>query len=234
MVEAPLKTEDKSDSSQLVRLTAADGHIFSAYVAKPNSPPKAAIVVCQDAYGVGDYIKSVCRHYAGLGYVAIAPFFYDRQQRDALFDHSLNGRQAAGGLRKGLSWEQVVTDAEAAMAAVADAGKIGVLGFCVGGSMAWRCANRLPFHAASCYYGKDIVDWLDEPPHCPTELHFGEQDHLIPIADIETVRVRCSGMDFFTYEAGHGFDGVGKGYSESASLTARQRTLAFFDRHLAS
>ena len=213
-----------------ISITAADGHVFSAYLVEPAVKPNGALVICQDAYGVGDYIKSVCDHYGLLGYKVIAPCFYDRQQKGAVFDHSLDGRTAAGKLRKGLDWDLVLADAAAAIATVADAGKTGVLGFCVGGSMAWHCAHRLPFHAASCYYGKDIVDWLDRPPACPTELHYGMNDHLIPAHDLETVRLACSRMDFHAYDAGHGFDGAG---NASDAASSRARTAAFFAKNLA-
>ena len=225
---------EQTPSGKTITMTAEDGHSLSAYLVEPAMDPKGALVVCQDAYGVGDYIRSVCDHYGRLGYKAIAPAFYDRQQEDAVFDHSLTGRKAAGDLRKALDWDLMLLDATAAMARVADAGKTGVLGFCVGGSMAWYCAHRLPFHAASCYYGKDIVDWLEQPPTCPTELHYGKKDHLIALEDIETVRRSCSKMDFYTYDAGHGFDGAGSGRDESSSLAARARTAAFFAKHLAS
>ena len=224
--------QDTKSASGMIKLTASDGHVLSAWLATPNGPAKGAVIICQDAYGVGDYIRSVCDYYAALGYKTIAPLFYDRQKRDALFDHSAEGRKAAGALRKGLSWDQVAIDAAAAYGAIADAGKVGILGFCVGGSMAWHCARSMPVQAASCYYGKDIIDWLDDPPSCPTEMHFGEKDHLIPIADVLTMKRACSHMDFYTYDAGHGFDGVGKGFSEDASRLARQRTAAFFARHL--
>ena len=220
--------------AQDITITAADGHKLSAYLAKPAMKSKGGIIVCQDAYGVGDYIKSVCDHYGRLGYQTIAPRFYDRQQEHAVFDHSAQGRAASGALRKALDWDLMVTDAAAAMASIADAGKTGILGFCVGGSMAWYCAHRLPLHAASGYYGKDIVDWLKDKPSCPTELHYGEKDHLIQSRDIETVGRACAEMDFYTYDAGHGFDGAGKGRDETSSLRARERTAAFFAKHLAA
>ncbi len=225
---------EQTPSGTTITMTAEDGRVLSAYLVEPAMEPIGAVVICQDAYGVGDYIKSVCDHYGRLGYKTIAPAFYDRQQKDAVFDHSMTGRKAAGDLRKALEWDLMVLDAKAAMARVADAGKTGILGFCVGGSMAWYCAHRLPFHAASCYYGKDIVDWLEQPPLCPTELHYGLRDHLIAVEDIETVRLSCTKMDFYTYDAGHGFDGVGSGRDETSSLAARARTAAFFAKHLTS
>ena len=218
--------------SRDITIVASDGHKLSAYLAKPTGNAKGGIIVCQDAYGVGDYIKSVCDHYGRLGYQAIAPCFYDRQQTEAVFDHSEKGRSTAGALRKALDWDLVVTDAAAAMTAISGVGKTGILGFCVGGSMAWYCAHRLPLHGASCYYGKDIVDWLQDPPSCPTELHYGEKDHLIPAHEIDTVRRSCSQTDFYTYDAGHGFDGVGNGRDEPSSRLARERTALFFAKHL--
>lgn len=219
-------------SQSVISITASDGHVLDTYLIEPDTKPVAGLIVCQDAFGVGDYIKDVCVHYARLGYKVAAPSLYDRQQKGAILDHSPAGLESARALRKGLLWDQVVLDVAAAMTAVSDAGRTGILGFCVGGSMAWYCASRLRIDAASCYYGKDIVGWLDRPPACPTELHFGTFDHLIPQTDVDVIRAAQLQVALYTYEAGHGFDGRGRGHDDVAANAARDRTKAFFEMHL--
>jgi len=216
----------------MIEIVAADGHIFSAYVARPRADVRGAIVVIQDAYGVGAYIRSVCDSYADAGYVTIAPSLYDRQQRGAVFSHSEDDKKISHRLRIGLAWSTVLMDVAAAHQQVACVGRVGVLGFCVGGSVSWLAAATQSFAAAAAYYGTDIVDLLDKRPACPIILHFGERDHLISPADVERIRAAYPETPLYRYNAGHGFDGVGAGADPGAAQVARERTLAFFRRYI--
>jgi carboxymethylenebutenolidase len=215
-----------------LQLAAGDGHLVDAYLARPSGAARGGLVVIQDAYGLGDYIRGVCDSYAADGYAAIAPALYDRQKRQAVFAHGGAAQDEARQLRAGLQWDGVVADIDAARAQVAPYGKVGIVGFCVGGSAAWIAAARLPFAAASAYYGRDIVDFLDEPPHCPAILHFGDRDRLIPLADVERVRARHPTIPAYVYPTGHGFDGPGKSHDAASAATARARSLALFRQHL--
>jgi carboxymethylenebutenolidase len=215
-----------------IQLTAADGHVLDAYMAVPNEIPRGALVVIQDAFGLGHYIRSVCDAYCADGYITVAPALYDRQQRGAVFDHSPESHKAAARCRAALNWDHVLADVEATIARVSATGAVGILGFCVGGSVAWLTAASLPVAAAACYYGKDIVDWLDRRPRCPAILHFGDSDHLISLSDIETIRRACPNLPTYLYPAGHGFDGVGKGHHAASAALARNRTLEFFRTHI--
>ena len=211
-----------------VRLSAADGHVCNAFLERPQQAPRGALVVIQSAYGVNDYLKRVCRYYADQGYVSIAPALYDRQRRDAVFEHNPEGSAAAQVLRAGLDWDQVMDDVEAARAHVASAGKVGIVGYCVGGSVAWIAAQRLSFAAASSYYGKDVVDFPEPAPACPTILHFGDKDRLIPLSDVETIRRLRPECPAYVYDAGHGFDGN----NPAAAEVGRVRTMELFRKHI--
>jgi len=211
-----------------IQLTVADGHLLDAYVAAPGRTPRGALVVIQDAFGIGHYIRSVRDAHSADGYVTIAPALYDRKQRGAVFDHSPESHKAAARCRAALSWDHVLADVEASIGQVSSAGAVGILGFCVGGSVAWLAAASLPVKAAACYYGKDIVDWLDRPPCCPAILHFGDSDHLVSLGDIERVKRAYPNLPTYLYPAGHGFDGVGKGHHAASAALARSRTLEFF------
>ena len=215
-----------------IELAAADNHVFDAYMAAPSGAPRGALVVIQDAFGIGSYIRSVCDSYSADGYITVAPALYDRQQRGAVFDHSPESHKVAARCRAALNWEHVLADVNAAIAHVSAAGPVGILGFCVGGSVAWLTAASLPVAAAACYYGKDIVDWLDRRPRCPAILHFGDSDHLISLKDIETIGRAHPNLPTYVYPAGHGFDGVGKGHHAASAVLARSRTLAFFRSHI--
>ncbi len=212
----------------MIDIVAEDGHRLAAYLATPADPPRGGLVVIQTAFGIDDYLRSVCDSYAVDGYTAIAPALYDRKQRHAVFAHDAQGGSAAQKLRNGLIWQDVLRDVEAARRRLAGAGKVGVIGFCVGGSIGWLAAQALPFVAASCYYGKDIVDFLDRAPKCPTILHFGDRDPLIPPIDVKKIGAAFPEVPNFVYHAGHGFDAN----CPEAAQAARTRTLRLLRQYI--
>jgi len=216
-----------------VTLTAADGHVFDAYLASPQENARGALVIIQETFGVTEYVRSVCDRFAAQAYAAIAPAIYDRQKRGAnLTESDPESLAEARRLRKGLIWKDVLADVGAAIERVRGAGRVGVVGYCVGGSIAWLAAASLPVAAASAYYGRDIVNFLDQLPKCPVELHFGDRDHLIPPADVERIRAAFPGMPAYVYPAGHGFDGAGARHHAECAKLARERTLAFIRAHV--
>ncbi len=217
-----------------IDLEASDGHLLGAYVAHPGAKVRGNLVVVQEAFGVTAYIRSVCDAYARDGYVSIAPALYDRQRRNAVFDDiSLPAALEAGRrLRAGLEWPEVLLDVRAAIDAVkSPERRVGIVGFCVGGSVAWLAALSLPVAAASCYYGRDVVDFL-QPPKCPVQLHFGERDPIIPLGDVERIRAALPDIPAWLYPAGHGFDGPGERHHAASAQLARERTLELFRLHV--
>jgi carboxymethylenebutenolidase len=111
--------------------------------------------------------------------------------------------------------------------------KIGVVGYCLGGTLAWLSAARLPIHAAVGYYGGRIAQYLGERPKVPVMLHFGEQDQHIPQSEIDAIAKAYPEVSIYTYPAGHGFNRDGSaGYSASCATRARARTLEFLREHL--
>ena len=131
--------------------------------------------------------------------------------------------------------EEALADTQAAIAALNDEGlKVGIVGYCWGGSLAWAAATRLTGVACAVgYYGGMIADMADEQPRCPVMLHFGEQDQSIPMEQVETVRASHAEVPVFTYPAGHGFSCDVRGsYDEASANEARARTMAFFAEHL--
>jgi len=214
-------------------LSAADGHVLDAYLANPLQRARGALVIVQETFGLTDYVRSVCDRFASQGYAAIAPAIYDRQRRGAVLTESDPESLAeARRLRRGLVWNDVLADVAAAIDRVRGAGRVGVVGYCVGGSIAWLAAASLPVAAASAYYGRDIVNFLDRRPRCPLELHFGERDHLIPAGDVVRIRAAFPGLPAYVYPAGHGFDGPGERHHAEAARLARERTLAFVREHV--
>jgi carboxymethylenebutenolidase len=126
-------------------------------------------------------------------------------------------------------------DVEAALqyAAKSTESKVGAIGYCWGGTLAWLAASRLPVQAAVGYYGGRIAGYLNEQPRCPVMLHFGTQDAHIPKADVDKIQAAHPEIDIFRYDAGHGFNcDARSSYNPEAAKVARERSLAFLIQHL--
>jgi carboxymethylenebutenolidase len=217
-----------------VQGTAADGHGLSIYRADPAGTPRGALVIVQEIFGVNSHIRAVCDDYAREGYVAVAPALFDRVERGVELGYQEGDVAAGRAIREKVSLEQALADVEAAAKEVAGVGKIGVVGYCWGGTVAWVAATRSrTFAAAVSYYGGGVPDLAEERPNCPALLHFGEQDHAIPLAGVERLKAAHPGLPIHLYPAGHGFncDQRASYHAESARL-ARERTLAFLRDHV--
>lgn len=216
-----------------IEITAGDGHRLGAYLAEPAMPARGGLVVIQEAFGVNGYVRSVCDRFASEGYLSIAPALYDRQRRGVTFGYEKSDLEAARQLRAGLVWDDVLKDVEAAVNEVATAGKVGIVGYCVGGSVAWLAAQYLDVAAAVSYYGRDIVGLCDKPPRCPAMLFFAERDAHIPLADVETIRATFPELPIYVLPGEHGFDCDKRPSFEPASARiARTRTLALFRKYI--
>lgn len=219
---------------QIVDLVAADGHRFACYRADPPGRPRAGLVVVQEIFGINGHIRSLADGFAADGFAVAAPAIFDRTERGIELGYTeadiVRGRE----IRDRIPYEQVLADLSAAADAVRFAGRVGIVGYCWGASMTWMAACRGRFDAAVCYYGAQIVPIANETPGCPVLLHFGEQDASIPPADIVKIRDLHPDLGIHLYPAGHGFncDQRASYHADSARL-ARERTLAFFTKHLA-
>ena len=216
-------------------LTASDGHKFSAYRADPQGKPKGGVVVIQEIFGVNQHMREVCDGVAKDGYAALAPALFDRAERGVELGYTEGDIARGRDLRAKLAWEDVLKDVAASIKAVADAGKVGIVGYCWGGSVAWRAATQLGGLACAVgYYGGQITPFKDERPKVPVMLHFGETDASIPLTDVEAIKKAQPKLPIYVYPgAGHGFscDHRGSYHAASASL-ARTRTMQFFAQNV--
>jgi carboxymethylenebutenolidase len=216
-------------------LTSADKFQLGAYRADPQGKPKGAIVVVQEIFGVNNHIRSVCDRFAAEGYAAIAPALFDRQQRDFQSGYSPDEVTAARKFIANPDWALMAKDTQAAIDEVKSAGPVGVVGFCMGGTIAFLAATRLDgVKAAGCYYGGRIVAFADEKPRCPTQMHFGALDQGIPLSDVETVKAKRPDCEVFIYpDAGHGFHCDERAsYHAPSAAQAWERTTAFLSKNL--
>jgi len=222
--------------SEYVKLHAADGHGFSAYVVHPAGEPIAGLVVVQEIFGVNPHIRSVADGYAKDGFLAVAPALFDRIQPGIELGYEGADLQTAMGLIPKLDAEKALADIAAAYeyAAKTTGKKVGVVGYCWGGTLAWVTAARLHPAAAVGYYGGRIGDYIGEKPSAPVMLHFGKQDTHIPAEEVAKVHAAHPEVEIYWYDAGHGFNcDARSSYNAAAAKEARQRSLAFLKKHLA-
>jgi carboxymethylenebutenolidase len=220
-----------------VQLTTVDGNTLNAYKSEPEGSPKGGVVVIQEIFGVNDHIRSVTDGYAEQGYLAIAPALFDRVREGIELEYDQDGIDIGRKIAfEDVTMDQVMADVEAACDAVSAAGKVGVVGYCWGGSICYVAAARLSnkISAASGYYGGQIVPHLDEKPRVPVMLHFGSEDSGIPLESVRTIAERWPEIDVHVYEgAGHGFNCDARGsYEADSAAVALERTLNHFATYL--
>ncbi len=225
--------------SDTIQLTSSDGFVFPAYVARPAGKAKGAVVVLQEIFGVNSHIRSVADGYAEKGYLAVAPATFHRVQQGVDLGYTAQDMQAGSALKaqvEALPAPGVMLDIEAAIKYAAQAGKVGMTGYCWGGLLAWRSACLLNGLAAVAPYyggGMTVGAELARKPLCPVLCHFGEKDHYITLDTVEAFKKAQPQVEVHTYAADHGFNCDQRGSYDALSATlARERTLAFFARHV--
>jgi carboxymethylenebutenolidase len=223
-----------------VDLKAADGFVFPAYVAQPAGKPKAAVVVLQEIFGVNSHIRSVADGYAAEGYLAVAPATFHRVKPGVEIGYSPEDMTAGSALKaavEALPAPGVLQDVQAAIKHASQAGKVGIVGYCWGGLLTWRAACTLEgLSAAVPYYGGGMTTPAEvaRRPKVPVLAHFGDQDHWISLESVEAFKKAHPEVEVHIYHANHGFNCDQRGsYDAPAAKLARERTLAFFGKHLA-
>ena len=206
-----------------------------AWRSDPNGRPRGGVVVVQEIFGVNAHIRSVADGFAAAGYLAIAPAIFDRGERG--FDVGYEPEAMARGrdLAQKIDRETMLLDVAAAVEAAKAGGKVGVVGYCLGGTLAWMAAAKVAGLAASVgYYGGGVPTLGGLKPHAPVMLHFGELDAHIPLDGVRAFAAAHPDTPVFTYPTGgHAFNRYGNAAYDAPSATlARQRTMAFFASNL--
>lgn len=218
---------------EITALMARDGHEFSAYLAAPKGRARGAVVVIQEIFGVNHHIRAVADRFAAAGYLTIAPALFDRVRRGIELGYTAPEVQQGIGYMLQIKSEKFLADVAASIAVVKHAGRVGIVGYCWGGTVAYVAACSLPVSCVSSYYGGSIVQHLERTPAIPVMYHFGERDTHIPRSDIEKIRAADPRGVFHLYPAGHGFDCTERAdYEPTSSKLAFERTLAFFGEHV--
>jgi carboxymethylenebutenolidase len=223
-------------TSKTVSVTAADGGVFNAYLALPEGGSGPGLVLLQEIFGVNRYIRDIADRYAEEGYVTIAPDLYWRIQPGIELGYSEAEIKAAFDFRGRFDPDQAIKDVGDTLRALRAMpeckGKVGALGFCLGGMLAYLTAARCNIDAAVSYYGVGIEARLNETGavRCPMVLHFGESDERVPAAARDAVTAAFKGRDdveIYLYAgAGHGFNNpMRPSYDRFAASLAHSRTI---------
>jgi carboxymethylenebutenolidase len=222
-----------------IDLQAADGFDFPAYVASPAGKPKAGIVVLQEIFGVNSHIRSVADGYAAQGYLAVAPATFHRVKPGVDIGYAPQDMTAGSALKaavEALPAPGVMQDIQAAISHARQAGKVGIVGYCWGGLLTWRAACMLQgLSAAVPYYGGGMTTPAEiaRKPKVPVLAHFGEKDHWISLNSVEAFKKAHPEVEVHIYQADHGFNCDQRAsFDAAAAKLARERTLAFFGKHL--
>lgn len=220
---------------QRINLNTAGTHCIGAYLAKPAGKPKGGIVVVQEIFGVTLHIRDVADRFAKAGYAAVAPAFFDFVENDVELAYDRPGIDKGKDLAMEVGLDRAVEAVASAKQSIESSGKVGVVGYCWGGTVALLSAQRLGLPAVS-YYGARNVAYLDQPLQAPVIFHFGANDRSITAEAVEKHRKAWPGAPVYVYEhCGHAFnrDVDKSAYNEAAAKLAWQRTLEFFDKELA-
>jgi len=248
MAEDTNETDTEELMATTVRLETADGEM-PLYDAEPDGPALGAVVVIQEAFGVNGHIEDVTRRFADAGYRAVSPHLFHRTG-DPVLDYGDFGKVMPH--MQALNEGGLVSDLDATLGHLSAAGfgtsQVGIVGFCMGGTVAFLAAVRYPLGAAVTYYGGGVSEGrFGLPPlvemapdlQAPWLGLYGDLDQSIPVEDVESLRAAVANArvqaGIVRYpDAGHGFHCDARdSYHESSAADSWQRTLEWFGRYLA-
>ena len=228
---------------EFIQIAGAAGESFRAYKSVPRSGDGPAVIVLPEIFGINQHIRDVADFYAEEGYVALAPDVFWRVEKDVELGYADAEREKALELLGRFDVDQGVRDILATVAAARampevsgpDGRKaVGVVGFCLGGRLAYLTAARGDVDAAVGYYGGGIDKLLDEAGavKCPLTLHFGAEDRISQPEVIDKIRNAFAGrrdVEVFVYPgAGHAFNRPGHSFDKPAAMMAHSRTISVF------
>jgi carboxymethylenebutenolidase len=225
----------------IISIAAADGGTFSGYLAMPESGSGPGLILLQEIFGVNQHIRDLADLYADEGYVVLAPDLFWRMKPRVELGYSEDDFKTAFSYYQRFDIDQAILDSGDALRALRGSagctGKVGAIGFCLGGKLAYLAAARLPVDAAVGYYGVAIEKHLAEAKSitCPIALHFASEDKFVPDATRTAIKQALAGNDhteIYVYlGADHAFNNPRRDtYHRPSASLAHSRTISFVRR----
>jgi carboxymethylenebutenolidase len=224
-------------TGKFIKITAANGDRFRGYLALPEAKKGPGLVLIQEIFGVNQHMRDVADLYAAEGYVVLCPDLFWRLEKNVELGQSEADWKKAFELyqkfdvAKGM--RDITTTVKTLRGLKACTGKVGALGFCLGGKLAYLAAAKSGVDCAVCYYGVGIEQSLDLAPRikCPVVMHFAEKDQYVPMTAVEKVKktfARRSEIEIYVYPGvDHGFNRkTGVHYDKPAAMMAHSRSIA--------
>ncbi len=217
-----------------ITLDTPHGPVQAWHVA-PEQPAHGAVIVVQEIYGANAHIRTVAERLAEAGHVALAPAMFDPVEAGVELPYDHDGTSRGKRLAAQLGFDAALDIIGVASRRLREAGhRVGIVGFCWGGSVAYLANTRLGLPAVS-YYGARTVPFLAEPLQAPMMFHFGEDDESIPPEDVQKHRIAKPEAGIHVYAgAGHAFnrDVSPRHFASESAAFAWTRTLDFFATNL--
>jgi carboxymethylenebutenolidase len=234
---APRREANPDTMSSTISVTSADGRPFEAYLALPPSGPAPAIVIVPSIFGVTDDFKTSLDRYASKGFIVIAPDVFWRTHPGPLTMANFDAAQAR---MKAYKFDEGLDDLKRSVDALKSVaewnGKFGIFGFCFGGKHAILGITRLGADAGASFHGTQMHTVLDEVVTLdkPFSFHYGEDDHVVPMEQVDAIKAAFAGKDgeIYVYPGvGHSFAlPDNPSYHAEATRTSEDRALAIFSR----
>ncbi|MBT7943432.1 MAG: dienelactone hydrolase family protein [Alphaproteobacteria bacterium] len=225
-----------------ITIQATDGGEFMGYLATPESGSGPGVVVIQEIFGVNDVMRGITDSFAEAGYVALCPDLFWRQEPGIILSDQTEEEWArAFELFNGFDLDNGVSDLQSTINALGAleqcAGKVGAVGFCLGGRLAYVTATRTNIDAAVGYYGVMLTEHLGEEIKAPLILHMPTEDEYAPKDQQDQIKAALADNDMatiYSYEGqDHAFARIGGKHFDKASADAAwERTLDHFRVHL--
>jgi len=223
--------------SKTLKIPSAEGPSFDAYLAMPDHGPAPAVIIVPSFFGVNEGLRSTIDGFAARGFIVIAPDPFWRTLPGPL---GPEGRAAAIQRMKDYKYDEGISDLRATIGALKSLpeynGKFALLGYCFGGPLALMGLTRLGADAGVAFHGTGMQAYLDEFDLVskPFSFHFGEDDPVVPLDQVELIRAALAGKDgeIYVYDgAKHGFAQIeGSNWDPVAGPLAEDRAFAVLER----
>jgi carboxymethylenebutenolidase len=227
--------------SKDITIQAADGGVFSAYMALPKTTPAPAIIIVTSIFGTDREMRDLTDRYAEAGFIGVVPDIFWRVDSGPLSPGVEAERNRAYARKDAFDLEKGVADIKAIVDRLASMkeynGKFAVSGFCFGGRFTFLAATRLGAAAGAAFHGTNIgLDLAEaDKARCPLSLHFGEKDAAVPMSEVDAIKAALKPnpqAEIYVYPgAQHGFSSPSRpSYDPEAARLSNERAMAVFER----